>query len=137
MDHLVIRALTENDYHDTLVGWWSEWGWEAPALDFLPDNGRGGVMVLDGATPICAGFVYITNSKACWVDWIISNKRYTQRDKRREAITLLVSSLTDICKRSGGKYCYALIKSQSLIEVYKELGYQQGDSYNSEMIKTL
>ncbi len=90
-----------------------------------------------GATPICAGFVYVSNSKVCWVDWIISNKRYTQRDKRKEAITLLINSLTDICKRSGGKYCYALIKSQSLINVYKELGYQQGDSYNSEMIKTL
>jgi hypothetical protein len=32
---------------------------------------------------------------------------------------------------------YALIKNQSLIKMYEELGYIKGDSYTSEMIKVL
>jgi hypothetical protein len=57
-----IRKLDENDYDQTLVRWWNDWGWTPPSKDFLPDNGAGGIMVLEGDEPICAGFIYITNS---------------------------------------------------------------------------
>jgi len=134
---LHIRELNETDYDDILVGWWNQWGWKSPEKDFLPNNGKGGVIVFDGDTPVCAGFMYLTNSKVAWVDWIISNKEYTKKPQRKDAIKLLVSSLTDICKKAGSKYSYALIKNQSLIEMYESLGYIKGDSYTGEMIKVL
>jgi hypothetical protein len=134
---LTIRALNETDYDEHLVKWWKQWNWEAPPKDFLPNDGQCGVMVMDGDVAICAGFVYITNSKVSWVDWIVSNKEYNKKPQRREAISLLIHRLTNICKESGAKYSYALIKSPSLINVYKDLGYTQGDSYTSEMIKVL
>lgn len=134
---LNIRPLNENDYQETLVEWWRQWNWTAPEKDFLPDDGKGGMMVCDGDTPICAGFIYVTNSKVAWVDWIISSKEYRVKGKRREAIKLLIESLTNISKQTGSKYAYALIKNQSLIQTYKDLGYTKGDSYTSEMIKIL
>lgn len=132
---LTIRQLNENDYQDILVDWWKQWGWTAPEKDFLPDNGMGGYIVYDEEIPICAGFIYVTNSRVAWVDWIISNKEY--RGKRKEAITMLIDTLTNLSKMSGSKYAYALIKNNSLIKTYEELGYTQGDTYNSEMIKVL
>jgi hypothetical protein len=81
--------------------------------------------------------MYITNSKVAWVDWIISNKEYTKKPHRKDAIKLLVSTLTGICKNTGSKYVYALIKSRHLIETYEQLGYIKGDRYTSEMIKLL
>ena len=81
--------------------------------------------------------MYITNSKVAWVDWIISNKDYTKKQQRKDAIKLLVSALTDICKTTGSKYCYALIKNESLVNTYKDLGYTQGSTYTKEMIKIL
>jgi len=134
---LYIRELNETDYDDILVGWWEQWEWTAPQRDFLPDNGKGGIIVYDDKTPVCAGFMYLTNSKVSWVDWIISNKDYTKKPDRQDAIKLLVSALTEICKKSGSKYIYALIKNNSLISTYEELGYIKGDSYTSEMIKVL
>ena len=134
---LYVRELNENDYEDILVGWWKQWGWEPPQRDFLPNDGKGGVIVYDENVPICAGFMYITNSKVAWVDWIISNKEYTKKPQRKDAIKLLVSELTEICKLTGSKYSYALIKNESLINIYLELGYIKGDSYTIEMIKTL
>ena len=134
---LYIRELNESDYDDILVGWWKQWKWEAPQRDFLPNDGKGGIIVYDKETPVCAGFMYLTNSKVAWVDWIISNKEYTKKPQRKDAIKLLVSSLTDICKKTGSKYSYALIKNQSLIGMYEELGYIKGDSYTAEMIKAL
>ena len=113
---LNIRELNENDYEEILVGWWKQWEWMAPKKDFLPQDGKGGMIVYDGEIPVCAGFIYATNSKVAWVDWIISNKEYTKKPQRKDAIKLLVSSLTSICEISGNKYIYALIKNESLIK---------------------
>jgi hypothetical protein len=134
---LYIRELQDTDYENILVGWWQQWGWEPPQKDFLPNDGKGGIIVYDDETPVCAGYMYLTNSKVAWVDWIISNKEYTKKPQRKDAIKLLVSALTEICKNTGSKYVYALIKNQSLIGTYEELGYIKGDSYTSEMIKVL
>ena len=132
-----IRPLNSEDYDNTLVKWWKEWGWTPPTKDFLPDNGKGGMIVFDGDIPVCAGFIYLTNSKVAWVDWIISNKEYRKKPHRSDAVGLLIETLTNLCKTSGAKYSYALIKNESLIKTYETLGYAKADSYTQEMIKKL
>ncbi len=134
---LTLRPLQNGDYEDILSHWWDSWGWEAPKKDFLPDNGNGGVIILDGETPVCAGFIYITNSKVAWVDWIISNKDYRKKPQRTQAIRMIVESLTGIARATENKYAYALIKNKPLINVYSDLGYTKGDEYVGEMIKAL
>lgn len=135
--NLDIRPLSDEDYDKVLKGWWLDWKWNPPAKEFLPENGTGGFLVFDNKTPVCAGFIYLTNSKVAWVDWIISNKNYKDRDKRKYALTLLVSTLSKLAKSTGNIFGYALIKNKSLIEIYKELGYTQADTYNCEMILKL
>jgi hypothetical protein len=132
-----IRKLNSTDYDDVLVDWWKDWGWEPPAKDFLPDDAEGGLIVLDNDIPVCAGFIYITNSKVAWVDWIISNKNYTDKKRKHTAVKLLVETLTNTCKNNGHKYAYALIKHKGLVDTYKELGYINADNYTQEMIKVL
>jgi hypothetical protein len=134
---LKIRELNDSDYEDILVGWWKDWGWQPPQKDFLPDDGKGGIIVYDDDVPICAGYMYLTNSRVGWVDWIISNRNYTNKELRKDAIQLLVSRLTDICGLQDASTVYALIKNESLINTYESLGYIKGDSYTSEMIKVL
>ena len=134
---LTIRPLKEGDYEEILIEWWKQWNWEPPVRDFLPDDGKGGLIIYDGDTPICAGFVYTTNSKASWVDWIISNKEYRVKPNRAESLKLLIKSLGYMSKMNGSKYGYALIKHKSLVSTYEELGWVKGDSYTSEMIKLL
>lgn len=134
---LIIRPLNENDYDTILCDWWRNWGWEPVERDFLPDNGKGGLIVFDGEEPVCAGYIYTTNSKVAWVDWIISSESYRKKPQRRDAIKLLIETLTNICRNTGHKYSYALIKTQSLVNIYEDLGYEKGDSYSSEMIKVL
>ncbi len=132
-----VRKLNKTDYQDILVKWWSDWRWTAPPKDFLPDDGEGGFIVYDGDTPVCAGYIYLTNSKVGWCDWVISNFKYKDREKRNIALVKLVSALTKALVIHGCKYSYALIKSDSLINIYKEIGYSEGDKYTKEMIKKL
>ena len=134
---LNIKPLVYEDYDNHLVGWWKDWNWTPPTRDFLPQDGVGGMMVYDGDIPVCAGFLYNSNAKLAWGEWVISNKSYGKGDKRTQALVLLVETLTDMAKSLNKKYVYALIKNPSLAKVYKDLGYIEGDSYNTEMIKII
>jgi hypothetical protein len=134
---LNIRELNESDYEAILAGWWSQWGWNAPARDFLPNDGKGGVIVYDGDVPVCAGFMYLTNSKVAWVDWIISNKDYTKKPHRKDAIDLLIKRLTSICKESGFSYVFGNNNNKNLIDYFLNNGYSVGCNNSVELIKKL
>jgi hypothetical protein len=129
---LTTRRIQDSDYNEYLAPWWKEWGWEPLPADFLP---RIGVMVMIDGEPFCAGFFYITNSKVCWVEWVVSKRE--RHELRKDAITLLVSTLTDMAQSIGCKYVYTLLKNQSLINTYKSLGYVKGSENQVEMIKRL
>jgi len=132
-----IRKLNSKDYESTLIDWWKDWRWTPPPKDFLPENGKGGFIVFDDKVPVCAGYIYITNSKVGWCDWVISNFNYKDKAKRKEALNLLINVLTETLKLSGCKYSYALLKSNSLTKHYEENGYVESGTYNKEMIKKL
>ena len=134
---LNIIPLKEEDYEKILCGWWKQWRWTPPSRDFLPENGTGGFIVYDGETPICAGFMYITNSQATWCDWIISNLKYKDRQKRKEALELLVKTISDKAENLGKKYVYASPSRRTCPALYDEIGFVEGSTYTHEMIKTI
>lgn len=132
-----IRPLNSEDYDTILVDWWKDWGWTPPPKDFLPDNGKGGMMILDGEIPVCAGFIYMTNSNVYLLEFMVSNKKYRKKPHRKDAMGLLIETLTNISKNQGAKYCYSLLKHKSLMGTFESLGYVKGDSNTFEMIKNL
>ena len=132
-----IRVLKENDYEDILVGWWKDWKWIPPVKDFLPLNGLGGIMVEWDDIPVCAGFIIQTNSKVAWIEWIVSNKNFKEKLHRKDALNLLVQTLTDVAKKTGSTYAYTILKSPSLINTYKNNGYLGEEQNINEMIKKL
>ena len=128
--------LKSSDW-DTLVSWWDNWPeWQTPPKDFLPDNGKGGFMVEKNGQPIIAGFLYITNSKAALLEWIISNPEYRD-DDRKQAIELLIVGAEDVCKKQGIKYIFSIGRNKHLIEIHKNLGYQVDDNPSHEITKKL
>jgi hypothetical protein len=132
-----VQPIKEGDYENFLCEWWKDWGWKPPLKDFLPADATGGIVIYDDGVPVCAGFLYVTNSKVSWVDWIVSNKYYRKKPQRQQAMVLLIDTLTNISRNLGNKYVYALIKHLGLIETYQSLGYVKGESYTAEMIKVL
>jgi len=132
-----IEPLQEGDYENTLCQWWIDWRWDPPSKEFLPEDGTGGFMVYDDGVPVCAGFMYRTNSKVVWCDWIISNFGYKNRQGRKEAIELLINTIVGLAGESGNKFVYALIKNKPLINTYEKLGFSEASSYTTEMIKKI
>ena len=130
------RDLKKSDW-DTLVEWWNWWpGWTAPSKDFLPENGTGGIMIEKDNIPIVAGFIYATNSKGVLLEWIVSNPKYKQKD-RKQAIELLIKEAEELTKKLGYKYMFTIGRSKSLIETHKKLGWFVDDKPSHEITKKL
>ena len=128
-----IRAVTKKDYDNILVGWWNEWGWTPPKREFLPNNGTGGIIVSKNNIDICAGFIYFTNSKVAWIEFVISNKDYRE-DDRMDAIEFLLASLSEIAVSEGYEFGYAVLKHKGLKEHYENVGFVNSDNNITEML---
>jgi hypothetical protein len=133
---LNIRRLTEKDW-DTLVSWWSNWPkWQAPVKDFLPENGKGGLIVEKDNKPIVAGFIYLTNSKTALLEWIVSNPKYREAD-RKQAIELLITGAENLVKSLEYKYLFAVMQHKRLIETHEKLGWNKDKKPSYELTKVL
>lgn len=128
---LKTRLLNDTDY-DILVEWWKGWpSWKnaVPPKDMLPQNGQGGVMVYKDDTNICAGFLYTTNSKIAWLEFIISNPQY-RGEHRKEAIKTTIDTLCYMAKELGFGAVFTSVKHPSLIKYFKDYGFTI-DSHSS------
>ena len=134
---LKIRKLIESDW-DTLVDLWSMWPeWtEHPTKSMLPENGAGGYIVEKGEIPVVAGFLYTTNSKICWLEWIVSNIEYREAD-RKKALELLITGVEHVAKQSGGEIIFSIARNKGLIHTHKKLGYRVDEKPSYEISKNI
>ena len=133
---LNIRQLNTKDY-STLKKWWDKWKeWTAPSQEFLPDNGTGGFIVEKGNEPIVAGFVYLTNSKAALLEWIVSDPEYREAD-RKQALELLINECEQVVKLGGYKYMFSIGRNKNLMSTHKKLGWNVDENPSHELVKIL
>ena len=112
-----------------------EWK-QHPTKDMLPDNGTGGFIVEKDKTPIVAGFLYTTNSKVGWMEWIVSDKNYKNKDKK-DAIELLITGMEHVARSSGCKIILSIGRNKSLINSHKQLGYMVDSKPSYEIVKQI
>ena len=129
------RTLTESDY-EILSDWWVAWSWPVMAKDMLPDNGTGGIMIENKGENVVAGFLYWSNSKLVWLDWIISNPKVS-RDIRQEAIKKLILTAESMTKEAGSKYMMSISRSNSLLKIHEQMGWTIDKTPSHEMIKII
>ena len=122
-----IRKLNPSDYDDLLVVWWKDWGFTPPDREVLPDNAKSGLIVFDNTKPVCAGFIYLTNSKVVLIEWIISNKKYNNKRKKVKALNFLLDALILTCSKLKIKYIKADNESKSLTKAFEKKGFKKGD----------
>lgn len=130
-----LRQLQEDDW-DMLASWWKWWRWPEMPKDMLPENGTGGFLVSKDGIPIVAGFVYTSNSKLAFLDWIVSNPEYKNKD-RKKAIAMLITMSEEAFRESGYKYMITFGRNKSLIDTHVELGYHIDNKQSHELIKIL
>ena len=134
-DELVLRSLTEEDY-EVICDWWTKWEWPVLPKELLPQDGLGGFMVEKNKKPIVAGFVYLTNSKGAWFDYIVSDPSYREND-RNHAVELLISGAEQFCVDLGIKTILHIGRSKGLINKFNKLGWFVDKTPSYEIMKRI
>lgn len=128
------KEVLQSDY-DQLCEWWSEWGWSHPIpQDMLSSKG---VMVYEDGINICAGFLYtMNNAPIAWFTFPVSNP-FIRGDKRKEAIKLLVETISTMAKTDGAKYIYSALSNNSMIEAQVANGFIKAGKNYTELLKII
>lgn len=133
-----IRKFELSDYNE-LTEWWSFWRFPAPSLNLLPilpdDRVNGFLATKDGMNIAC-GFLYFTNSDFCWIEYIVSNPKATKED-RANGLNKVIEALTEEGKAYGFTVAFTSVKNESLIKRMKGLGFIEGTTGATELIKIL
>jgi hypothetical protein len=124
---LKTRNIKEEDYN-MLLSWWKWHRFPAPKKQMLPDNGLGGIIIQDEGIDICAGFLYLTNSKLCWLEYIVSNPEYKNKENRKIAISLTIKRLCEIAKEIGYEAVFTSVKNPHLISQFESFGFSKDNA---------
>ena len=134
-NNLIFAPLVEED-HKIICSWWRWWRWPEIPKEMLPDNGKSGFMIQKDKTPIACCFLFITNSKGAKLEWLVSNPKYKEKD-RKEAIEMLINNVEVVCKNMGCKYIFSIGRNKHLIETHKKLGWLVDEKPSYEIIKRI
>ena len=123
-----IRKIELKDY-EYIDKWWIEQGFSALDKSILPMNGLGGI-IIEKNKPIAVGYLYLTNSKMGYCDYLISNPNYKSRD-RFKIITKLMIAAVETAYSIGVKDFWFITNNPSMVKRCKELDVHVSEStYN-------
>lgn len=128
-------AFSVQNHYETLERWWKAHGWAPVPADALPKTG---VVVVGGdGAPICAGFLYATDSSLCWLEWVVADPE-SATETRSAALDVLISSLLFIATERGFKQVFTSARHQRLIGRYEaHFGFIPADTGMTNLIKRL
>lgn len=127
-----VRKVTSDDM-PMLHDWWESWGWEhAPGEFILSDDG---VIVYEGDTCICAGFLYtVSNASIAWFTFPVSNPAVRGK-MRKDGIQMMISEIERIASEMGYLYLYSSLRNSSMIQAQKNNGYIEAGTNHTELLK--
>ncbi len=128
-----IKRITEADFN-TISQWWLDWGQPIPDPDYLPGDGTGGYIATKNGVPVAAGYLYFTNARIAYVDFVISSKEYRDKD-RNDIITKLIDYMVQHAISIGCKFVWATSAEKGIVDKVKNLKYSVLDEKHSIIYK--
>lgn len=125
--------LFEADLHYDLVSeWWAGHNWPIIPLVALPKTAF--IVEYEGA-PVCAGWLYLTDSIISWAEWIISAPD-SDPEVRGTCLDYLLTALKAAAKSNGSSIIFTTCNSERprLIERYEKHGYTITDKNMTNLI---
>ena len=120
MENVAIRLIKEEDY-EFINSWWKEIGEIPPPRKLLPENGLHGLIACKNDKPIACLYIYLTNSKFAYGDYLISDMNYKGRD-RFEIVLKLMNMAIGTAWELGCEDFWFITKSKGMLKRCKALG---------------
>lgn len=124
---LNLRSLDLKDL-DIIAPWYQARG-DGVVVDFLPDTG---FMVEIDSVPAACGFLLLTNSKVCFMEYLQTDNKLSET-KQAKALIFLTKSLEKMAKSLGFSVIIGLVPEDhfSLAEFYK----RQNAHFGSKLMR--
>jgi hypothetical protein len=121
-DKYKIRPVKVEDFVD-FISWWKSYDHcEVPSSDLLPNKGLGGFAIEIEGKVIAANFTYLTNSKIGYMDHLISDPNYKDKDKYK-LLWELMEFCTEWLLKQGCTMIWAMTTYDHLAEMAKKQGH--------------
>ena len=124
----MLREYNDSDY-PTISKWATAQHFPILPPEYLPQHG---LLYSDTAV----GFLYMTDSKISWMEWIITNPEAPSADRNR-ALNEIVSGLIDTAQRNGSTVIFTSVEHEGLIGRYEEFGFMKTDRNMTNMISMM
>ena len=125
-----VRPIKADDF-TYLIDWWNHYDHcEVPSVDLLPNGGLGGLVIEKKGKPIMAAFMDLTNSAIGYLDFLVRDPNYNEKDKND-----MMWDLQDACGAflldQGCRLIWGMTSYDSVANMAKEIGYDvMDDKYN-------
>tara|TARA_R110002012_G_scaffold3317_2_gene15498 strand:- start:1824 stop:2246 length:423 start_codon:yes stop_codon:yes gene_type:complete len=120
MENITIRPIEEKDYV-FINSWWEQIKKAPPPRSLLPENGLHGLMACKDGIPIVCTYLYLTNSKFGYCDYMISDNSYKGRDRFEIVLKLMDMSIGTAWKL-GCEDFWFITKNKGMLKRCKALG---------------
>jgi len=120
---VVARAFDLSKDYDILSSWWKAHQSFPPKREHLSNTGI--VVEIEGK-PVCAGFLYNTDSKICVFEFVVSDP-FAKKQIRCDALNLLIETIKNIAKAREYSLIYTSINIDAYIKKLKESGFIVAD----------
>tara|TARA_B110000211_G_C14008269_1_gene521866 strand:+ start:874 stop:1296 length:423 start_codon:yes stop_codon:yes gene_type:complete len=120
MEGITIRTIREEDYI-LIDSWWKMINKLPPPRNLLPENGLHGLMACKDGRPIVCTYLYLTNSKFGYCDYMISDTNYKGRD-RFEIVLELMNMSIGTAWELGCEDFWFITKNKAMLKRCKALG---------------
>lgn len=125
-----IRHYTKFD-QEMVNSWWKHHKSDLLPEDLLSSNGR--VVELEGV-PICAGWLYQTDSSFSVLEWITANPEVKDREVRDGALDFLLTDMKSLARELGCRVIFSSLRLPCLIKRYLDHGFIVGDENMTNLI---
>jgi len=119
MENVTIRPIKEKDY-ESINTWWEGNNYNPPPRELLPENGLHGLMICKEKKLVACAYLYTTNSKMGYCDYLVANPNYKQKD-RFEIITQLMIACVETACALGFLDFWFITNNKNMIERCREL----------------
>ena len=130
---LTFERFEPEKHYASICGWWDAHKWPRIPLQSLPENGL--VAVVDGE-PLCAGWVYRTDSNMAWMEWLVMSPK-APRPVRGYALDELIRALIALAMTLGAGVVFTSCRVPRLVNRLQDHGFQVTDSAMTNLVRVL
>lgn len=130
---LSIRRFNPFEDYEDVCSWWRAHKWVPMTLENLP---KLGFIAVSEKEKLSCVWLYQTDARMAWLDWLISNPNADNED-RRKSLDLVIKRCLIWAKDLGYKTIFTSVQHEGLMKRYVNMGFIPTDRGITNMIRPL